>query len=245
MKISKKVLSIPPHISTTWDFVQSIGVETINNQKCLVIDLETGKQAHVPNLSEEEIKQIFDMHATYLEEETEYVAEQPQEEFKQMAGSVDPNSMMSFGIPLNLQGELGQGFSSAMQHNPDQANGPDMPKELLEKLSGVAKVLGLDSNAMDAGMGEAEPHCNCTHCQIVRAIAGKEPIGSQDEEQEEIVSDEDLKFREWDIIQKEDQLYVVTNPLDNKEHYQVYLGKPICCTCGKTDCEHIKAVLRT
>ncbi|MGH2612567.1 MAG: hypothetical protein ACRDFB_05905, partial [Rhabdochlamydiaceae bacterium] len=62
---------------------------------------------------------------------------------------------------------------------------------------------------------------------------------------EEEVSDEDLKFRTWDIKQENDKLYSVTNPLDKKEHYNVFLGKPLGCTCGNKNCEHIQAVLKS
>jgi hypothetical protein len=66
-----------------------------------------------------------------------------------------------------------------------------------------------------------------------------------EEEQEEMVSDEELKFRSWDVVQTGEKLYLVCNPIDSKEHYNVYLGEPIGCTCGQTHCEHIRAVLNT
>ncbi|NGX33463.1 MAG: hypothetical protein K1060chlam4_01531, partial [Candidatus Anoxychlamydiales bacterium] len=40
-------------------------------------------------------------------------------------------------------------------------------------------------------------------------------------------------------------LYRVTNPLDENEHYSVFLKDPIGCTCGKKNCEHVKAVLNS
>ena len=40
-------------------------------------------------------------------------------------------------------------------------------------------------------------------------------------------------------------LIVVTNPLDANEHYNVFLGDPIGCTCGQKNCEHIRAVLNS
>jgi hypothetical protein len=62
-------------------------------------------------------------------------------------------------------------------------------------------------------------------------------------EEIEEVSDEDLKFRDWEIKQTAEQLYTVTNPLDANEHYNVFLGSPLGCTCGDKNCEHIRAVL--
>jgi hypothetical protein len=35
------------------------------------------------------------------------------------------------------------------------------------------------------------------------------------------------------------------NPLDHKEHYNVFLGDPIGCSCGNNNCEHIQAVLKS
>ena len=63
--------------------------------------------------------------------------------------------------------------------------------------------------------------------------------------QEEEVSREDLQFREWDIEQTSEKVYVVTNPLDKEEKYQIHLGKPIGCTCGSAHCDHIRAVLES
>jgi hypothetical protein len=62
---------------------------------------------------------------------------------------------------------------------------------------------------------------------------------------EEEVSPHELKFREWDIQQAGDKLYNVSNPFDKGEQYQVYLGNPVGCTCGKSKCEHIVAVLNS
>ena len=62
---------------------------------------------------------------------------------------------------------------------------------------------------------------------------------------EEIVSDEDLAFRDWEIKQTTDEKYQVTNPLDANEQYNVFLGNPLGCTCGEKNCEHIRAVLST
>jgi len=62
---------------------------------------------------------------------------------------------------------------------------------------------------------------------------------------EEEVSAEDLKFRDWDIVQSGDDVYIVTNPLNAEEQYNVYLGNPVGCTCGQPNCEHIRSVLNS
>jgi len=124
-----------------------------------------------------------------------------------------------------------------MQHNKEQANAPDLPPELLTKIAGITKIIGMED---PSAMPSPEPNCNCFHCQIARAMRGKKK-----EDEEEIVTDADLQFRTWEIEHKEKNLYLVTNPLDDKEHYNVFLGDPIGCTCGEKNCEHIRAVLQS
>jgi hypothetical protein len=78
------------------------------------------------------------------------------------------------------------------------------------------------------------------HCQVARAIHNE---SSLKKENEDIVTEEDLRFRIWDIHQTGEKLYTVTNPLDPREQYNVFLGSPLGCTCGQNNCDHIKAVL--
>ena len=94
-----------------------------------------------------------------------------------------------------------------------------------------------------------EDDCNCFHCQVARAI--REALGIVPEihleaaAQEEIVTDEDLTFEEWNIVQTGDKLFTVINKLSPEEKYNVYLGHPIGCTCGNQGCEHIHVVLKS
>ncbi len=57
------------------------------------------------------------------------------------------------------------------------------------------------------------------------------------------VKEEDLRFQQWTACRLEENMYSVTIKLDSIEHYHVYLGDPMGCTCGKKGCEHIVAVL--
>ena len=124
-----------------------------------------------------------------------------------------------------------------MQHNSAQGDAPDLPAELIQKIAGIAQIMaGGDLK----NFPKPEPHCNCMHCQVARAIHNGE---KEDEADEETVSDEDLQFRTWDISQSGEKLFTVTNPLDSDEHYNVFLGSPVGCTCGESHCEHIRAVL--
>ncbi len=219
MEISKKILSIPPYLSTNWDHIQSLWVQgRENNSPVLVIELKQGQTIQIPNLSSETIEEIFSFHTKSLEKEPP-----------------SPFAGPSFRLGSIGIGSLDQ-LGSSMQHNPDQMHAADIPKEFLEKLGAIAKALGMDK---PESLPKPEPHCNCPHCQVARSLQGQ-ILGNVDEEE---VSDEDLTFRTWDVEQTGDQLYTVTNPLDKMEKYNVFLGTPIGCTCGQKNCEHIKAVL--
>lgn len=191
----------------------------------LFVMLASRMRVVVPDLDKESVESIFEAHARYGSQATDLTTTQQE--------IILPSA--TFSLPSSTNGlEL---LNAASQHNPAQANSPQLPKEILEKIAGIAKVLGLD-NAEH--MPKAEPHCNCPYCQIARAF--QETTGPSASE-EEIVSAEDLQFRNWDIQQSADQLYTVTNPLDQAENYSVYLGDPLGCTCGQKNCEHIRAVL--
>ena len=137
-----------------------------------------------------------------------------------------------------------------MAHNPEQSDLADLPKEILEKISAVTKAL-ISETPLD--IPKAEPHCNCTHCQIARSMQGSN-TEEYDEDEElknilnEEVSDKDLSFREWDIQESQEgnQIFLVSNPIDKTENYSVCLkANSIGCTCGKANCNHIKAVLKS
>jgi hypothetical protein len=219
MKITDKILSLPPYISTAWKNIFSIHVETRPYGHVLLLELITGTRVEVPNLDPKIMEKIFTMHAHILEE-----------------GPQNPVATQTFAIPLPFPIE---GVTSVLQHNPEQADAPPLPPEIIEKIQSLKGVLPEDLSQIQ----KAEPHCNCPYCQITRAVTGTlEEVPAQIEDE---VSLEDLTFRNWDIKQEGDRLYSVTNPLDTKEHYNVFLGEPLGCTCGNKNCEHIQAVLRT
>lgn len=219
MIINQKILSIPPHLSVSWKQIASIHKEGSS----LVVLLSTGSRIDVPNLAENIIEQIFNMHAQVLQLEQE-----PQ---------------TTPGMPLKFGFEGMENFGNMMQHSSEQSDSPDLPSEMLGKISNLAKALGMQDTNLE--LPEAEPHCNCPFCQIAKAMANATDQIQESEEQEEPVSEEDLHFRDWDISQEADKLYIVKNPLDTEEHYQVFLGAPVGCTCGDKNCEHIRAVLNS
>jgi len=225
MKINKEVLHLPPHISTSWNNISSI----FSKGTLLIILLKNGLKIEITDLNPTVIKNIFDAHAEHL------------------VNKDKPKTSISFGLPLAgglpnslLTNPNMESLSSVMQHDPNQKNAPDLPPDLLKKISTLAKIFTEETNSE---LPVPEQNCNCMHCQIAKAMqigAGKN-IENLDEE----VSDEDLKFRVWDIKEEGNKLFSVTNPLDKNEHYNVFLGSPIGCTCGKKNCEHIKAVLKS
>ncbi len=224
MKITDKVLSLPPYISTSWKNILSLHVETKPYGHSLIIELRSQSKVEIPNLDPKIVDTIFSMHAQVLEHETE-----------------SPSSSIStqtFALPFSLPMSLPiEGLTSIMQHNQEQASTPPLPPEVLEKIKSLKAILPEDL----ASLSKPEPHCNCPYCQILRALID---IDDDDDDEEEI-TEEDLKFRTWDIKQENDKLFSVTNPLDQKEHYSVFLGDPLGCTCGHQNCEHLQAVLRS
>lgn len=224
MKINHKILSIPPHISTAWQNIASLCVD---EKGALVITLVSGSIITVPGLDTPTLKQIFTMH----------------EEVIEGAGKREKPALdFSFGLPFKMDGgmkleEMGGMANMMMQHDPAQAESPDLPKEILEKIGAISKAIGVDE--LSDQMPPAEPHCNCPYCQLSRAMNNEERKESSEEE----VSDEELTFRDWSVEQIGEKLFRVTSPFDENEQYQVFLGSPVGCTCGEKDCEHIRIAL--
>lgn len=220
MKITSTILSIPPYLSTTWKNISSLHVKPDGALFTLVVLLQNRVQIEVPGLNKERIDEIFEAHAKAAEEELH--AKNPIE------------SPFNFKLPMKGDGTF-EGLTSTLQHNPEQIDLPQIPPDVMSKITMIARAFGLE----DTAFAPPEPNCNCVACQVNRALQGDSPAAAQIEE----VSQEDLKFRDWEIKQTADKLYTVTNPLDANEHYTVFLGTPIGCTCGSKNCEHIRAVL--
>ncbi len=227
MRISRKVLSLPPYISTSWKNVISLVLEERAFGPILIIELQGGAKVEVPGLDQALIAEIFDVHSKCLEEE-----ESKSEEISPRREEIP---FLRIGTNLGGLDTIG----SVMHHNPQQKDAPNLPPEILSKITNIAKVLGIDDPHT---LPKAEPHCNCVHCQIARAMHNQ---NRHEEHLEEEIKDEDLKFRIWDVKQAGEKLYTVCNPSDEKEVYNVFLGDPIGCTCGQNNCEHIRAVLNT
>ncbi|MBS0626394.1 MAG: hypothetical protein JSS32_10120 [Verrucomicrobia bacterium] len=225
MKITEKTLNIPPYISTAWSDISSLHskLDPLGRQM-LIVTLRNMAQVEIPNLDERSLKEIFDTFARHKEQE----------------GSVPKPffSPINFSIPMK-KGSPIDSLGSSMAHNPEQSAMPNLPPDMLEKVTTIAKAFGLEDTSL---LPAPEEGCNCVHCQIVRSLHGDSPLDAAPEEE---ILDSDLSFRSWDIKQTAEKLYTVSNPLDQNEHYNVFLGTPLGCTCGRKDCEHIKAVLNS
>lgn len=247
MKINDKILSIPPFISTYWSNVSALHMRG----SILVVSLLDGETIELQKLSQSTIDSIFEAHVAFLENEdaqdNKAMAPTPSSMMHQFSDMLrnDPQNDPVFRMTIGTLDELG----SVLNHNSQQANSPDIPQEILEKIVAITKIISPE----DMNLPKAEPHCNCTHCQIARslgqigetqaAIPAPSPVVKESEE--EIVSEKDLNFQQWDINHSGNQLYSVVNRLDTQEKYSVYLGNPVGCTCGNSNCEHIIAVLKS
>ena len=232
MQISKNVLNLPPYLSTPWKNVSSLYLDESGAIPILKVALTSGTTVEIPGLDQESLKTIFQAHAAYLEEES-------------TPSSVTPlpfpskDQILGFKIPIGMEGNLAN-FGDMMQHNSEQMHTAPLPQEILSKIAAMAQSVGMDASMFP----KPEPHCNCPHCQMARAIHQNENEEEQKEPEEE-VTEEDLRFPDWESVQTSNKLYRVTNPLDAEEHFDVFLGEPIGCTCGETNCEHMRAVLRS
>ncbi|CCB86658.1 MULTISPECIES: hypothetical protein [Parachlamydia] len=238
MKITDKILSIPPHISTTWANISSLQMKGL----LLVVTLMGGESVNIPGLSLEIIEKIFSTHATFLEQET--LAPSSTSHLLSSKGTVS-----EIELPFRMGFSTLDGIGTALQHNPAHADAPDLPEEILGKIGAIAKIISPET---EGDIPKPEPHCNCMHCQIARTIHQNltdeedyEEIENIEENAVEDVSEEDLRFSDWDITQTGDKLFSVVKRLDPAEKYSVYLGHPVGCTCGHTGCEHILAVLKS
>lgn len=241
-KISQKILSIPPYISTSWKNINTLHMKEIEGNPVLNIVLHNGTIIEIPNLDSTLVEQIFQAHTQYVDQDSKEPQIESFKSYEPAKGTTD--SSFSFGVPFQMSGPEGMdSVSSFLQHNPEQANTPEMPKEVIEKITTITKTLGMDMTQMN--IPKAEPHCNCPYCQIARAIQTGNTDITEAKPIEEEITEDDLRFREWDIKQEDDRLYIVTNPLNTDEHYQVFLGNPVGCTCGEQNCEHVRTVLNS
>jgi len=226
MKITDKIISIPPFISTTWDKISSLHM----SDKILIITLREGSRIEIPDLPDEIIGEVFVHHGQFLE----IIAGKPVAREQSFGEALGSSFRLLFGTLDSLR--------QALSHNPTYATLAPLPQDVVNKIAELAKTLPPDELASFLHPVDG---CNCLYCQIARILKGETHVAALEEEKsEEQVGDDELRFEEWTVESIGDKMYLVTNKLDPQEHYSVYLGDPIGCTCGKANCEHIVAVLR-
>lgn len=242
VKINDQLICISPYISAKWEQINFLKTVSGENSETLtlILSLVNNSEVVIPNLPLSVIDLAFSSHIQFLEklESTNKTSKEANNPFKfitdlfqQLSSSNPSQSFMKLGIPLP---SLPSDFESVLQHDISQKDTPIASRETLSKLSNTLKmILGNNFKLLLS----PEPHCNCLQCQTGRFLF------QQESNIEDCIDNEDLKFRSWDIIQNDKQIYTVTNPLDPKEQYNVSLGTPVECSCGQNHCEHIKAVL--
>ena len=245
MKINKNFLSIPPYLSTSWAFIAALRLQGTD----LLVHLLNGEVVTIPSLKPDLLETIFDHHADYLEAQEERSRLSEKQSQKRSLKSMHQAPIVSTESPTESIFKIGfgssDGMNAAMQHTPELADSPNLPDEVIEKIKAISKIIAPE----DILIPQSEAHCNCPYCQIARAITGtdetKASVQEVSEVLEEDVKEEELQFQEWEISQSGDKLFTVINKLDSQEKYSVYLGHPVGCTCGKSGCEHILAVLKS
>ncbi len=248
VKIDEKLICIPPYISTTWEQVIFLQSEEDDQTHLftLILHLTDGKEVRIPSLDSSLVDIAFAAHIKSLERKGAPASAARNPDNSKALGNIlqqltglSSDQIANMPIKFGIAGMEGLPGMEVLQHTQNQSDSPEMPAEVVEKISGMIKMM---TNGDVASFPKPEPHCNCPHCQVARSIHGISKMETP-QEPEVAISEEDLRFRDWDITQKADQLYCVTNPLDPQEQYNVFLGTPVGCTCGTAHCEHIKAVL--
>lgn len=228
--ITDRFISIPPKVSVSWKDITSLYMR----DEDLHLLLKGGELVVISDLNDEMIDKIFHHHALHLDRRAE-------ERHKDVMGPMGrliqlpdvTESVVRIGFaPLDAMGMM-------VQHNPDHKDAPPLPNDLLEKISGVIRLLSPDD---PEGLPKPEGDCCCFHCQIARSI---QPAATKEEEMEETIQPGELSFSDWEVQESGDKLYSVINKLNKDERYSVYLGTPVGCTCGRENCEHIVSVLKS
>ena len=115
MKINDKILSIPPFISTPWGNISSIQMEDAGTLTIILLD---NTKVNIPNLSEEDVKKIFNFHALSLENPTNHLLN------KHLNIDLDNPGMVLSGM---------ENFTGMMQHDPSQSKWSNFTRRTTEQ----------------------------------------------------------------------------------------------------------------
>jgi hypothetical protein len=215
------------------------------HEKMLIITLKDGSSGSIPDLTQEELSQIFTSFSSYAElpeEEEHKEAAAFKKDISQLVEGMK-KGVSEFVNLLTKTGGQALGITKSLEHDPTNAHLADLPPEARKRVEMLLQIVPEDEIL---AMHEPIQNCNCMYCQvqrILRATLYKKKHPSEDEE--EPVDASELTFTEWNVEPIAEKLYIVRNKLDPQEEYRVFLGEPLGCTCGKINCEHIIAVLRS
>ena len=183
MKITSKILSIPPYLSTSWYDVDSLFQ---SDDGVLVVAMANGTQVRLENLSSEVVHTIFDAHERFLEEEAEREEDEDEDEDEEgLILGKGTRGEIEFSVHAPLMSDQfdergGDAMKIFMEHDPSRSLGPLLPEALLKRITSLAKMfLPQDMIPLDA----SHENCRCPFCQIVRALSGvPQPVSQEDED---------------------------------------------------------------
>lgn len=205
-----------------------------------MVSLQDGTVCSIPDLPEETINTIFSTHARASETTGAETGD-----VSMLVGDLRSGMKDLFGLFSKLGDPSISSLGKILEHDPENSGLPDLPEEMVKK---VELLLNIIPKEDILEMPEAEPGCNCMYCQINRILRQEHSLHEEESDSllsEEPVEETELEFSQWNVENIDDKLYKVTNKLDPKEEYRVFLGDPIGCTCGKAHCDHVLAVLRS
>jgi hypothetical protein len=142
VKINDRLICISPHISTTWDQIAFMQTEEDlnNNSLTLILHLMNGKMVKIPHMDSSIIDVAFAAHMKYLENSHSHKGEpsvKNPNSFFQNLMNLSPEQLSSIPIRFGISGIPGgiDGLETAFQHNSALSNAPNLPNEIIEKIS--------------------------------------------------------------------------------------------------------------
>jgi hypothetical protein len=121
-----------------------------------------------------------------------------------------------------------------LEHDPDLKDSSPIPEEVKTRLASLINHLPQIENIK---LPQPHPDCFCPHCQLMILL-------NSEQNQDDIVSDDDLKFATWIIEEIQQKQFKVIHPYNENDFHLVSLDNPIHCSCCQMDCEHIEHILR-
>lgn len=225
MAVTRRVLHLPPYISTSWENVIALHMEQDedSDEPLLVVTLQGGAQIGIPNLREEIAHELFALHAQILAGEENLKCSQ---ELNKAEGLFEPEEMLKLLIC----------------HQPALCDEQPMPEEVECKLQSIGQLLDRD---ILARLKRPVDNCNCPFCQVHRALLTDLHNEAESTEDLPDTTIERMQSGKWVINTKDQSTFTVFTEESPQERFQVCLGECISCTCGQANCEHVKAVLLT